>query len=291
MLEQTATASTYSVQNRIDVALFAARNLVQSVVSLRESGSTDRATAEQMLKNALKNHPELLSMSLAFEPNAFDGKDAQYASQPDQDPKGRFVRYVDRDNAGQVALHNLTDYETPGSGDYYLLPRKLQKEVILEPYSYPYNGVDVLLTSIAVPIMIDGKFYGSVTADFSLATLQKMVNDIKPFGGAGYAMMFSSSGNYIAHPDASRITKKTGRRPETAGEHPVRNTVCFQPHELIHPERDDECLSADYYRQYRHAVDVGRHGTRAGGHGGIRTVTLHRRFHDAIEYSGCLRGD
>ncbi|QDX28452.1 methyl-accepting chemotaxis protein [Dickeya poaceiphila] len=214
VLEQTATASAYSVQSRIDVALFAARSLMQSVVSLRESGLPDRATTEQILKSTLKNHPELLSMSLAFEPNAFDGKDAQYAGQPDQDPKGRFVRYVDRDNNGNVALHTLTDYETPGSGDYYLLPRKLQKEVILEPYSYPYNGVNVLLTSIAVPIMINGKFYGSVTADFSLATLQKTINDIKPFGGAGYAMMFSSNGNYIAHPDAARITKKLEGDPK-----------------------------------------------------------------------------
>ncbi|AYH50038.1 methyl-accepting chemotaxis protein [Dickeya fangzhongdai] len=208
LLEQTAYTSAYSVQNRLDIALFAARDLAQSVTSLRETGAPDRATAELLLKNTLKSHPDLLSMSLAWEPNAFDGKDQQYASQPEQDPKGRFVRYVDRDNAGKVALHNLTDYETPGSGDYYLLPRKLQKEVILEPYSYPYNGVDVLLTSIAVPIMIDGKFYGSVTADFSLDTLQQMVNGIKPYQGAGYATMYSASGTYIAHPDKARIAKK-----------------------------------------------------------------------------------
>ncbi|MCA7013311.1 methyl-accepting chemotaxis protein [Dickeya dadantii] len=208
LLEQTAYTSAYSVQNRLDVALFAARDLVQSVISLREAGAPDRATAELLLKNALKSHPDLLSMSLAWEPNAFDGKDQQYVSQPEQDPKGRFVRYVDRDGSGKVALHNLTDYETPGSGDYYLLPRKLQKEVILEPYSYPYNGVDVLLTSIAVPIMIEGKFYGSVTADFSLDTLQQMVNGIKPYQGAGYATMLSASGAYIAHPDKTRIAKK-----------------------------------------------------------------------------------
>lgn len=65
------------------------------------------------------------------------------------------------------------DYETPGSGDYYLLPRQRQKEVIIEPYIYPYNGVDVMLTSIAAPIIRDGKFQGSVTSDFSLETLQK----------------------------------------------------------------------------------------------------------------------
>ncbi|WP_192458548.1 methyl-accepting chemotaxis protein [Musicola keenii] len=214
LLEQMSTTNAYAVQGQIDVALFTARNLVQSVTTLRSEGSPDRATAENLLKNALKNNPSLLSMSLAWEPDAFDGKDQQYAAQPDQDPKGRFVKYVDRDNAGNIAIHNLTDYETPGSGDYYLLPRKLQKEVVLEPYSYPYNGVNVLLTSIAVPIMINGKFYGSATADFSLETLQQMVGSFKPFNGTGYATLFSPSGAYLSHPDKTRITKKLeGNQP------------------------------------------------------------------------------
>ncbi|WJY15166.1 methyl-accepting chemotaxis protein [Pectobacteriaceae bacterium CE90] len=212
-LEQTTYANTYLIQNKLNVALFAARDLVQSMISLQEAGNPDRKTAETLLKNALKSHPDFLSMSLAWEPDAFDGKDSQYAGQPEQDPKGRFVRYVDRDTAGNIALHNLTDYETPGSGDYYLLPRKLQKEVILEPYSYPYNGVDVLLTSIAVPIIVNNKFYGSVTADFSLDTLQKLTNSIKPYQGAGYAQLLSSSGAYISHPDKKLITKKAENDP------------------------------------------------------------------------------
>lgn len=45
LLEQTAYTSAYSVQNRLDVALFAARDLVQSVISLREAGAPDRAVA------------------------------------------------------------------------------------------------------------------------------------------------------------------------------------------------------------------------------------------------------
>ncbi|MGL9735096.1 MAG: cache domain-containing protein [Symbiopectobacterium sp.] len=127
-----------------------------------------------MLKNALQNNPNFLPMSLAWEPNAYDGNDAQFAGQPENDPNGRYVRYVDRDTAGNVVLYNLTDYETPGSGDYYLLPRKMKQEVILEPYRYPYNGVEVLLISIAVPIVVDGTFLGSVTADFSLDRLQQL---------------------------------------------------------------------------------------------------------------------
>ncbi|WP_433916300.1 methyl-accepting chemotaxis protein [Pectobacterium versatile] len=251
-LEQTAYTNSYLIQQKLDVALHAARNLVQSVVSLQEAGNADRKTAETLLKNALKSHPDFLSMSLAWEPDAFDGKDREYVGQPDQDPQGRFVRYVDRDTAGNVALHNLVDYETPGSGDYYLLPKKLQKEVILEPYSYPYNGVDVLLTSIAVPIIINNKFYGSVTADFSLDTLQQLTNNIKPYQGTGYAQLLSHTGAYISHPDNARVTKKIENDPTL-----LEHVTTGQSYQI---ERDNAVLNTPAFNVYV-PVKIGNTGT------------------------------
>lgn len=111
-----------------------------------------------------------------------------------QDPAGRYARYVDRDNGGSPALHNL-------------VPRQRQKDVIIEPYIYPYNGVDVMLTSIAAPVMRDGKFQGSATADFSLETLQKMIGAIKPWEGAGYALLLSAENKVISSPDKTTTGK------------------------------------------------------------------------------------
>ena len=88
-----------------------------------------------------------------------------------------------------------------------MLPRQRQKEVIIEPYIYPYNGVDVMLTSIAAPIMRNGKFQGSVTSDFSLATLQKRIGAIKPWDGVGYAVLLSAENNVVSSPDKAAIGK------------------------------------------------------------------------------------
>lgn len=104
-------------------------------------------------------------------------------------------------------MHLLTDIETPGSGDYYLLPKQRHKDVIIEPYIYPYNGVDVMLTSIAAPIMRDGQFLGSVTSDFSLATLQSMIGAIKPWNGTGYALLLSAGNNVVSSPDKGAAGK------------------------------------------------------------------------------------
>ncbi|MBZ1521864.1 hypothetical protein, partial [Leuconostoc mesenteroides] len=75
------------------------------------------------------------------------------------------------------------------------------KDVIIEPYIYPYNGVDVMLTSIAAPIMRDGQFLGSVTSDFSLPTLQSTIGAIKPWNGTGYALLLSAGNNVVSSPD------------------------------------------------------------------------------------------
>lgn len=125
--------------------------------------------------------------------DAFDGRDAEFAVQPGQAPNGRYAWFVDRDQAGAFNMHPLLSYATPGQGDYYLLPQKSQKDTLIEPYSYAYNGVPTLLTSVAAPIVSQGKLWGVVTSDISLASLQQRVNQIKPWEGGGYAMLHNAA--------------------------------------------------------------------------------------------------
>ncbi|MBM3071711.1 methyl-accepting chemotaxis protein [Enterobacter sp. RHBSTW-00994] len=206
-VQQIAQVQSLEVSKQMDSALAAAQDIGNSALALHDAGIVDRQGLNHLLTHYLAAHPHFLSMSMAFEPNAFDNNDASFAGQSGEDPAGRYARYVDRDGAGKPALHLLTDYETPGSGDYYLLPKQRQKDVIIEPYIYPYNGVDVMLTSIAAPIMREGQFLGSVTSDFSLATLQKMISAIKPWNGTGYALLLSAGHNVVFSPEKNDIAK------------------------------------------------------------------------------------
>lgn len=206
-IRQIAEVQSLQVSKQMDSALAAARDMGNSAQALRDAGIVDRQGLNQLLIHYLSAHPQFLSMSMAFEPDAFDGNDATFAGQSGEDPAGRYARYVDRDATGKPALHLLTDIETPGSGDYYLLPKQRQKDVIIEPYIYPYNGVDVMLTSIAAPIMREGQFLGSVTSDFSLATLQSMIGAIKPWNGTGYALLLSAGNSVVSSPDKRAVGK------------------------------------------------------------------------------------
>ncbi|EOC1031838.1 methyl-accepting chemotaxis protein [Cronobacter sakazakii] len=206
-LRQIAQSEALKIQQELNYARDVAHNLGHSMASLPRAGITDRKVADQLLEGALRDNPNYLSISVIFEENAFDGRDAEFDGKPGQAPKGRYAFFVDHGQSGNYQFHPLLSYLTPGQGDYYLIPQKTQKDTLIEPYSYAYNGVPTLLTSVAAPIVSDGQLKGVVTSDISLASLQEKVNQIKPWEGGGYAMLLSTAGKIVSYPD-KKLTSK-----------------------------------------------------------------------------------
>ncbi|EPP6259606.1 methyl-accepting chemotaxis protein [Cronobacter sakazakii] len=206
-LRQIAQSEALKIQQELNYARDVAHNLGHSMASLPRAGITDRKVADQLLEGALRDNPNYLSVSVIFEENAYDGRDAEFDGKPGQAPKGRYAFFVDHDQAGNYQFHPLLSYLTQGQGDYYLIPQKTRKDTLIEPYSYAYNGVPTLLTSVAAPIVSDGQLKGVVTSDISLASLQEKVNQIKPWEGGGYAMLLSTAGKIVSYPD-KKLTSK-----------------------------------------------------------------------------------
>ncbi|WP_105602902.1 methyl-accepting chemotaxis protein [Cronobacter sakazakii] len=206
-LRQIAQSEALKIQQELNYARDVAHNLGHSMASLPRAGITDRKVADQLLEGALRDNPNYLSISVIFEENTFDGRDAEFDGKPGQAPKGRYAFFVDHGQSGNYQFHPLLSYLTPGQGDYYLIPQKTQKDTLIEPYSYAYNGVPTLLTSVAAPIVSDGQLKGVVTSDISLASLQQKVNQIKPWEGGGYAMLLSTAGKIVSYPD-KKLTSK-----------------------------------------------------------------------------------
>ena len=154
----------------------------------------ERVEAQAMLREAFLQNPQFFGGGTAWEPNAFDGKDAVYAADGTYDASGRMISYWYQDGANGVNYDILVDYDNESVGDWYFLPKKLRHETLSEPYSYPVNGVDVLMATVASPIMVDGTFYGVTTADFTLEFLQKLADDNKVFNGAGKTAIITNGG-------------------------------------------------------------------------------------------------
>ncbi|MGE0084178.1 MAG: methyl-accepting chemotaxis protein [Desulfococcaceae bacterium] len=194
------------IRGKLEGALNTARTLAEAFSGLKaENRQMSREQANSILKTVLAGNPEFVGICTAWEPNAFDGLDAQYANKEGHDQTGRFIPYWNRGEDGAVVLSPLEEYET---SDWYVLPRQSRREHIMDPLIYPVQGKMTLMTSLIVPIMVDKTFYGIITADLRLDTLQKMVDDTQNlYEGAGRIFMISHNGT---------IAAVTGK-PELAG--------------------------------------------------------------------------
>jgi methyl-accepting chemotaxis protein len=189
----------------LDEAMVASRALASGLSELKRQGRTDRAAVDALLHGMLAGNPRFLAVWTGWEPNAFDGKDPEFAGKPGHDATGRYVPYWHR-GSGQPQLEPLVDYDKPGAGDYYLLAKQRGKEVVIEPYVYPVAGKDTLITTVTVPIVVDGQFVGVAGVDIALASLQEMVSAIR-VADVGRATLLSHGGLVVGAVDGERVGK------------------------------------------------------------------------------------
>jgi methyl-accepting chemotaxis protein/methyl-accepting chemotaxis protein-1 (serine sensor receptor) len=200
-----ADSTASRVETRFTEARVLAGNLRSMIVGLYKHGAPSRQQADLLLKTFLQDNPLALGVSTGWEPNAFDGKDAEFVSKEGHDATGRYVPYFAR-SGDQIVHEPLKDYDTPGPGDYYQVPKSTGKDLLTEPYIYPINGKDVLMTSVMLPILDKDKFLGVAGVDTGLDALATDLGQIKPLG-AGYVALFSGQGAIVSHPDAKALGK------------------------------------------------------------------------------------
>jgi methyl-accepting chemotaxis protein len=196
LADDSARIAGENTEKILNNAMNNARALSWSFQSMKVSNQSSRNLADNMLIKTLSENPEFVGTWTLWEPNAFDNKDSKYSNAKGHDFSGRYIPYWNRGN-GSVQLEPLVDYEKPGVGDYYLLAKNSGKETVLEPYTYKISGKDTLITSVVVPISIEGEFSGVVGVDMPLVSIQSDVDKIKPYDGS-YAELISYQGEYVA---------------------------------------------------------------------------------------------
>ena len=176
-------------------------NARSSLYAAKDGAIPDRAATNRLFQRWMQDNTFALGLSTCWEPNAFDGKDVLYRNAPGHDDSGRYIPYFVRDN-GKVGLEALVDYDKPGVGDWYLVPKTTGKEVLMEPYSYTIGGKNVVMTSFMVPLLFNGSFKGTVGVDIALDSLADDLSKIKPLG-QGYVALVTGNGGVVSYPEAS----------------------------------------------------------------------------------------
>ncbi|MCA1248107.1 methyl-accepting chemotaxis protein [Massilia sp. MS-15] len=182
-------------------------------------GSEQPLVREQvngLVKASLLASRDFVGMTVTFEPDALDGKDAEYAGKsPEYDATGRFMPYWIRGANGDVRVEPIAFVTTPGGNDWYDVPKATGKQHFTEPYAYPINGKEELIASLAVPIVVDGKPVGVTSADFMLVGLGKILAGMERIEGGTLALV-SNGGLYASHVDPARNGKKADDLPAAA---------------------------------------------------------------------------
>ncbi len=209
--EQMAYRYGGVIRADMEIAMDAARNIAHAFEGIKKNANPDRKVMDSILKQVLEKNPTFLAVWTCWEPNALDGRDQDFVNAPGHDATGRYVPYWNR-GSGEITVEPLVDYETDISG-YYVSVKKSGLETILEPYKYKVDGKEILMTSLVVPVIIDGKTVGVAGIDIDITVFQELADKIKPYE-TGYAFVMSNSAVMVSHPDSKAIGKDAVQRQQ-----------------------------------------------------------------------------
>ncbi|NWL21453.1 chemotaxis protein [Pseudomonas umsongensis] len=182
-----------------------------------------REELNQSLKTAFERNGKVLGIWLAFEPNGLDGKDSEFVNDAarQSNEAGRFATYWSR--AGGEALNTImveedmtkTTLNLSGTpyNVWYTCPRDSKRTCLLDPYADTVGGKEVLMTTISVPLLVDGQSIGVVGIDIALDALQAAAVDSQRelFNNAGHMLIVSGTGVVAAYSvDPTKVGKSIG---------------------------------------------------------------------------------
>jgi signal transduction histidine kinase/CheY-like chemotaxis protein len=204
LAEEMAEKFKNEIRAELQGARVTAETLSTVLGTLKDHGLTDRDMMNDMLRNALAQKEYITAFCIAYDPNALDGKDAEYAGVgPLYDETGRFAPYWNKlgDNIDAEPLYDID------ISDWYYVPKATKREYITDPYPYLVQGQEVMLSSLVFPILHKGEFIGIISSDTVLDKLQEMVSQVNTRAHGGYTEIFSNSGVVVAHPDREFLAK------------------------------------------------------------------------------------
>lgn len=208
------------VQLEFERALDVARSLAYFLEGLGASSNLDRGLVNEVLAQTLRRNPHFFGIWTCWEPNAFDGRDRDFAGMTGHDGTGRFIPYWHRDGE-KIVLEPLAGYDVPGDGDYYLKAMERGRETILEPYGYAVGSRSMKMTTLTVPVEVQGKRVGAVGVDIALDSIQEMTAMMKLYE-TGFGRLLTHKGIVASQPNRDRIGEMAGETQGSEGDEVLR---------------------------------------------------------------------
>ncbi len=197
-LNAVAKAHGDSVSDFIGVAATASEEMASVAKTMLEADVPfARSSAVALVRGFLEVNKDFVGAGTAWEKNAFDEADSTSVNAATSDSTGRFIPYLANGFGGEP----LTDIDP---SDWYGIPKNEHKPVVIDPYMYKVMGEDVLMTTAAAPVMVDGKFKGVFTIDLAIDVILEQINAIKLYD-TGYGFLVTQDGLIVSHPQKDLV--------------------------------------------------------------------------------------
>lgn len=213
------------IKNRIDLSLAETRNLtdeleerfsnmyfaifnMKTVLEQNINSVPKEKRSREFVINSIKNimstNPSIDSMGAYFEPNAFDNADEKYKNDPRFTENGRFLSYI-YNKKGPIKVETPSGMHDSSRNQWYTVPMTEKRIYVIPPYAYE----DVIMMTIAMPIMDGDKPIGVVSADIEVTSLQAQLEESIGKSDDKYVVLAADDKSIVANSKDAE-TRMTG---------------------------------------------------------------------------------
>jgi HAMP domain-containing protein len=202
-----------SFQEHINAAKLAVLTAAAELEGIDPAHPDARALGERILISGLRNRAAV-NVWMIFEPDAFDGRDAEHRGEYPGEGSGRYMRSYVRRGTGFVEMPDMHEDRLDNMADsyWYLIPKKRQTLFLDIGVDFEFHrdyGIGeepVNAVSLVAPLFRNGIFIGCVGQDIRL-TGDTLGPDMAP---GAVSALFASNGALRYHKSGDKV----GQFPE-----------------------------------------------------------------------------
>ena len=201
--DQMITSSAFQIREQINLRFSIIHTYSSTISALLSYRNQPEARSElnAIMKSIMDKCPDLFSLFEGLNKDAIRGLSET----------GNFYwPWFHRGNG--VVEMTPVDFEPAEA--YYTIPTTTGKDAVIEPYLYPLDGKEIVLSTLATPVRVDNRIVGMTSTDFMLDGLQGILDKQRPFG-EGHIELITPSGVYAATHKADKNAKLADDLPET----------------------------------------------------------------------------
>lgn len=187
---KSAQLSAAQMSNRFEKPNSMLRTLKHTFEQLHSADDLTIENALSLIEANLLANPDIIAIGMVLEEFSQEGQMETRANLIDA--QNRFLPYLFK-NGNSISIEPLQEIDNKQSANWFWIPKEEKRAVLTEPYWYTVDGNEILMTTLAVPLIgEDGAFFGAITLDLSVDFLTQLVNDVKPSNG--YASIITDAG-------------------------------------------------------------------------------------------------